>query len=206
MNNNTPVFRIVTSWTLSELRTVKILAPPSWSRTYRIRWVMQTSRLTLRRSARDRFHVSSHGLPERWGHCLVVSIVNAYEYLLFLFFPGCNTGYAFVNFIHVQDLLRFAQPRLGEKWGGNIYIYGWLYFDAFHDWNMFSSEKVLQMSYANYPSALKGMKFSQSWGIYVPGVNNSGGGSSSARRYQEDHHQNQSPRWNQWLHSGCAIY
>jgi hypothetical protein len=29
---------------------------------------------------------------------------------------GCNVGYAFVNFINVQDLLRFAKAKLGEKW------------------------------------------------------------------------------------------
>jgi hypothetical protein len=29
---------------------------------------------------------------------------------------GCNVGYAFVNFIEVQDLLQFAQKRLNEKW------------------------------------------------------------------------------------------
>ncbi|KAK7005596.1 meiosis protein mei2 [Favolaschia claudopus] len=49
---------------------------------------------------------------------------------------ACNVGYAFVNFISVQDLLHFAKAKLGEKW------------------NMFSSEKVLQMSYANYQFAL----------------------------------------------------
>ncbi|KAK2463211.1 hypothetical protein APHAL10511_004866 [Amanita phalloides] len=53
-------------------------------------------------------------------------------YLRMDFKNGCNVGYAFVNFIHVQDLLAFAKKKLGEKW------------------NMFSSEKVLQMSYANY--------------------------------------------------------
>ncbi|KAJ7287436.1 RNA recognition motif 2-domain-containing protein, partial [Mycena rebaudengoi] len=53
-------------------------------------------------------------------------------YLRMDFQNGCNVGYAFVNFISVQDLLRFAKAKLGEKW------------------NMFSSEKVLQMSYANY--------------------------------------------------------
>ena len=47
-------------------------------------------------------------------------------------YPGCNVGYAFVNFITVDDLLHFAKARLGTKW------------------NMYSSEKVLQMSYANY--------------------------------------------------------
>lgn len=29
---------------------------------------------------------------------------------------GCNVGYAFVNFITVPDLLRFAKARLNEKW------------------------------------------------------------------------------------------
>ncbi|RXW16780.1 hypothetical protein EST38_g9084 [Candolleomyces aberdarensis] len=53
-------------------------------------------------------------------------------YLRMDFANGCNVGYAFVNFIEAQDLLKFAKARLGEKW------------------NMFSSEKVLQMSYANY--------------------------------------------------------
>jgi hypothetical protein len=28
----------------------------------------------------------------------------------------CNVGYAFVNFIYVQDLLRFAKARLDIKW------------------------------------------------------------------------------------------
>ncbi|KIJ67889.1 hypothetical protein HYDPIDRAFT_56099, partial [Hydnomerulius pinastri MD-312] len=53
-------------------------------------------------------------------------------YLRMDFQNGCNVGYAFVNFISVEDLLRFAKVGLGEKW------------------NMYSSEKVLQMSYANY--------------------------------------------------------
>ncbi|KDQ53616.1 hypothetical protein JAAARDRAFT_161743 [Jaapia argillacea MUCL 33604] len=53
-------------------------------------------------------------------------------YLRMDFQNGCNVGYAFVNFITVQDLLLFAQTKLGIKW------------------NMYSSEKVLQMSYANY--------------------------------------------------------
>ncbi|KAF9012409.1 RNA recognition motif 2-domain-containing protein [Cyathus striatus] len=53
-------------------------------------------------------------------------------YLRMDFQNGCNVGYAFVNFIQVEDLLVFAKQRLGQKW------------------NMFSSEKVLQMSYANY--------------------------------------------------------
>ena len=66
---------------------------------------------------------------------------------------GCNVGYAFVNFIHVQDLLRFAKARLGVKW----YLYiSYLSIGVndnsshFPSRNMFSSEKVLQMSYANY--------------------------------------------------------
>ncbi|VDC06357.1 unnamed protein product [Peniophora sp. CBMAI 1063] len=53
-------------------------------------------------------------------------------YLRMDFQNGCNVGYAFVNFITVDDLLCFAKARLGTRW------------------NMYSSEKVLQMSYANY--------------------------------------------------------
>lgn len=53
-------------------------------------------------------------------------------YLRMDFKNGCNVGYAFVNFITVDDLLRFAKARLGVRW------------------NMYASEKVLQMSYANY--------------------------------------------------------
>ncbi|KAH7888596.1 RNA recognition motif 2-domain-containing protein [Phlebopus sp. FC_14] len=53
-------------------------------------------------------------------------------YLRMDFQNGCNVGYAFVNFISVQDLLTFAKLKLNEKW------------------NLYSSEKVLQMSYANY--------------------------------------------------------
>ncbi|KAJ8473017.1 hypothetical protein ONZ45_g16455 [Pleurotus djamor] len=45
---------------------------------------------------------------------------------------GCNVGYAFVNFITVGDLVEFAKAKLGRKW------------------NMFASEKVLEMSYADY--------------------------------------------------------
>ncbi|THG94992.1 hypothetical protein EW145_g8042, partial [Phellinidium pouzarii] len=38
-------------------------------------------------------------------------------YLRMDFQNGCNVGYAFVNFIHVQDLLCFARAKLGVKWG-----------------------------------------------------------------------------------------
>ncbi|EEB91277.1 hypothetical protein MPER_10393, partial [Moniliophthora perniciosa FA553] len=55
-----------------------------------------------------------------------------FMYLRMDFQNECNFGYAFVNFISVQDLLHFAKAKLNRKW------------------NMFSSEKVLQMSYANY--------------------------------------------------------
>lgn len=55
-----------------------------------------------------------------------------FMYLRMDFQNGCNVGYAFVNFITVEDLLRFTKARLGVKW------------------NMYSSEKVLQMCYANY--------------------------------------------------------
>ncbi|KDQ15279.1 hypothetical protein BOTBODRAFT_108855 [Botryobasidium botryosum FD-172 SS1] len=53
-------------------------------------------------------------------------------YLRIDFANRCNVGYAFVNFITVEDLLLFCNARLGRKW------------------NMFQSEKVLGMSYANF--------------------------------------------------------
>ncbi|EED78013.1 predicted protein [Postia placenta Mad-698-R] len=54
------------------------------------------------------------------------------DLLAFINKNGCNVGYAFVNFITVGDLLHFAKTQLGVKW------------------NMYSSEKVLQMCYATY--------------------------------------------------------
>ncbi|KAL7422251.1 hypothetical protein Q5752_002897 [Cryptotrichosporon argae] len=54
-----------------------------------------------------------------------------FVYLRFDFNNHCNVGYAFVNFTNVGALYRFIQARVGKKW------------------NMFSSEKVLQVSYAN---------------------------------------------------------
>jgi RNA recognition motif 2 len=35
---------------------------------------------------------------------------------------GCNVGYAFVNFINVQDLLVFAKAKLGVKWSVYTHI------------------------------------------------------------------------------------
>ncbi|PVG02378.1 hypothetical protein CPB86DRAFT_811469 [Serendipita vermifera] len=55
-----------------------------------------------------------------------------FVYLRFDYNSSANVGYAFINFIEVKDLLTFAKARLGVKW------------------NMFCSEKVLQMSYANF--------------------------------------------------------
>ncbi|KZV95119.1 hypothetical protein EXIGLDRAFT_821611 [Exidia glandulosa HHB12029] len=59
------------------------------------------------------------------------------------FMNNCNVGYAFVNFMSVHDLLAFAKAKLGVKW------------------NMFSSEKVLQMTYANYQGK-EALKFKNS--------------------------------------------
>ncbi|PCH43533.1 hypothetical protein WOLCODRAFT_122132 [Wolfiporia cocos MD-104 SS10] len=53
-------------------------------------------------------------------------------YLRMDFQNGCNVGYAFVNFITTSDLLLFAQTMIGVKW------------------NMYSSEKALEMRYATY--------------------------------------------------------
>ncbi|KAG7098673.1 hypothetical protein E1B28_000587 [Marasmius oreades] len=59
-----------------------------------------------------------------------------FVYLRMDFSNNCNFGYAFVNFITVEDLLKFAKAKLGRKW------------------NMFQSEKVLEMCYANYQYVL----------------------------------------------------
>ena len=37
-------------------------------------------------------------------------------YWLIVSCEGCNVGYAFVNFISVEDLLHFTRARLGVKW------------------------------------------------------------------------------------------
>ncbi|KAL1745696.1 RNA recognition motif 2-domain-containing protein [Schizophyllum fasciatum] len=55
-----------------------------------------------------------------------------FMYLRVDFSNGCNVGYACVNFIDVKDLVHFARSCLGKKW------------------NMYNSEKVLHMCYANY--------------------------------------------------------
>ncbi|KAL0574303.1 hypothetical protein V5O48_007661 [Marasmius crinis-equi] len=53
-------------------------------------------------------------------------------YLRMDFSNACNFGYAFVNFMGVEDLLKFAKERVGRKW------------------NLHSSSKILEMCYANY--------------------------------------------------------
>ncbi|OCF35437.1 hypothetical protein I316_02989 [Kwoniella heveanensis BCC8398] len=54
-----------------------------------------------------------------------------FVYLRFDFQNCCNVGYAFVNFCSVKALYQFVQAKVGKKW------------------NLFSSEKVLQVSYAD---------------------------------------------------------
>ncbi|KAL1413545.1 hypothetical protein Q8F55_001319 [Vanrija albida] len=54
-----------------------------------------------------------------------------FVYLRFDFNNHCNVGYAFVNFTSTKALYNFIQAKVGKKW------------------NLFSSEKVLQVSYAN---------------------------------------------------------
>ena len=54
-----------------------------------------------------------------------------FVYLRFDFHNGCNLGYGFINFTSTEALFRFICTRVGRKW------------------NMYSSEKVLQISYAD---------------------------------------------------------
>ena len=65
-------------------------------------------------------------------------------------------GYAFVNFISVEDLLTFARARLDVKWFVTFVFFvvgrgvGVLTIPLIFFRNMFSSDKILHMSYANY--------------------------------------------------------
>ncbi|EAL22487.1 hypothetical protein CNBB3660 [Cryptococcus deneoformans B-3501A] len=82
-------------------------------------------------------------VPNKLSRQELVDILNRvvpgefdFVYLRFDFKNCCNVGYAFVNFCSVQSLLRFIQARVGKKW------------------NLFSSEKVLQVSYADIQGKL----------------------------------------------------
>ncbi|OWZ80203.1 hypothetical protein C365_01154 [Cryptococcus neoformans Bt85] len=82
-------------------------------------------------------------VPNKLSRQELVDILNGvvrgefdFVYLRFDFKNCCNVGYAFVNFCSVQSLLRFIQLRVGKKW------------------NLFSSEKVLQVSYADIQGKL----------------------------------------------------
>ncbi|WVQ78027.1 hypothetical protein IAT38_000108 [Cryptococcus sp. DSM 104549] len=77
-------------------------------------------------------------VPNKLSRQELVEIINEvvpgefdFVYLRFDFKNCCNVGYAFVNFCSVKALYQFIQARVGKKW------------------NMFSSEKVLQVSYAD---------------------------------------------------------
>ena len=59
-----------------------------------------------------------------------------------------------MNFITVQDLLYFAKTQLGVKWYVQSIVVQTLLADVMACRNMYSSEKVLQMSYANYQSVI----------------------------------------------------
>jgi len=79
----------------------------------------------------------------------MVHSILLFFFLLLTFCIGCNVGYAFVNFITVQDLLTFAKKRLGQKWYVSFLIsLAVAYLDIAR--NMFSSDKILHLSYANY--------------------------------------------------------
>ncbi|KAB5595095.1 Protein MEI2-like 3 [Ceratobasidium theobromae] len=91
-------------------------------------------------TARNRLFVSSVRLPfpfryhpnTRTGSTLQTSATS--DTLLYVKHPSPATRLTpvQVNFIHVSDLLKFMQVRLGKKW------------------NMYASEKVLGAGYANY--------------------------------------------------------
>ncbi|BEI79981.1 hypothetical protein CcaverHIS002_0105100 [Cutaneotrichosporon cavernicola] len=77
-------------------------------------------------------------VPNKLSRQELVDILNQvvpshfdFVYLRFDFHNHCNVGYAFVNFTSTIALLEFYRARVGKRW------------------NLFSSEKVLQVGYAN---------------------------------------------------------
>ncbi|KAK4688224.1 hypothetical protein P7C73_g1882, partial [Tremellales sp. Uapishka_1] len=76
---------------------------------------------------------ASRAMQRLRGSCHAQVVPKEYDfvYLRFDFKNCCNVGYAFVNFTNVKALYRLIQAKAGRKW------------------NLFSSEKVLQLSYAN---------------------------------------------------------
>jgi hypothetical protein len=97
-------------------------------------------RLDLIDSGGDtRTTVMIKNIPNKMTSDGLMAFINEVEpnavdfcYLRMDFHNGCNVGYAFVNFIEIASLQRFAKARLGVRWG------------------LFQSPKVLQMSYADY--------------------------------------------------------
>ena len=81
-------------------------------------------------------------------------------------------GYAFVNFMYIEDLLIFAKSKLGVKWcADSLHIHWYIFIEVYHllcpSRNMFSSKKVLQLSYANYQYVMHlhsiGFKINDFW-------------------------------------------
>lgn len=54
-----------------------------------------------------------------------------FMYLRIDFANNCNVGYAFINFVDPMAIIAFAKKRAGQKW------------------NLFSSEKIAEISYAS---------------------------------------------------------
>ncbi|GMK59566.1 hypothetical protein CspeluHIS016_0801720 [Cutaneotrichosporon spelunceum] len=86
----------------------------------------------------NRTTVMVKDVPNKLSRQELVDILNQvvpghfdFVYLRFDFHNHCNVGYAFVNFTSTGALLEFYRARVGKRW------------------NLFSSEKVLQVGYAN---------------------------------------------------------
>jgi len=93
----------------------------------------------IERGLDTRTTVMIKNIPNKMTDRHLINFINAvcprkidFLYLRMDFMTGWNVGYAFVNFIQVKDLLHFARMKLGKKW------------------NLFTSEKLLGMNYANY--------------------------------------------------------
>ncbi|KAL0956522.1 hypothetical protein HGRIS_002663 [Hohenbuehelia grisea] len=108
--------------------------------------------------ADTRTTVMIRNIPNKMTDSDLVAFIDAvcprridFLYLRMDFSNSCNVGYAFVNFITVEDLLLFAKEKLGKKWcDSSACLQLEMTQECFLYRNMFSSEKVLEMSYADY--------------------------------------------------------
>ncbi|ORX39804.1 RNA recognition motif 2-domain-containing protein [Kockovaella imperatae] len=113
--------------------------PPQWELMDRKRVPEQNvvKRERILSGLDPRTTVMIKDVPNKLSRNELIGILNDvvpggfdFVYLRFDFKNHCNVGYAFVNFVSVKSLYEFHVAKVGKRW------------------NLFSSEKVLQICYA----------------------------------------------------------